>query len=1025
MDVEGLVDAIRRRDSARAEAQLQADIYRLLVSGALALGEGDVVTLETPTQDGSRRRLDIQVGHCCIEVKKDLRVGNVLTDARAQLAGYVHQQAGRYGTRYVGILTDGAEWHLHRLDQSGTLLEVAVLDATRSSADEVLIWLESVLATSRRIPATAKEIQARLGVDSPGHVLDHSTLAGLYEQNRQRPEVQVKRDLWAKLLRTAFGTSFNDTPDLFLDHTLLVLTAEAIAHAVAGFDLTTDGLSAADIARGTRFHDAQIHGVVEADFFDWILDADGGPSFLLDLVRRIARFDWATATHHDVLKTLYTSIISPQIRESLGEYYTPEWLADRMVADVYTDPLNQRLLEPSCGSGTFLMHAVRAHLHAAEASGMSAGEAIGSVTQNVIGMDIHPVSVALARVSYLMAIGRDRLRDPSRGPMTVPVYLGDSMQWEQHTDLFAGVDDVTVSTSGDDLVGSGGGALFGDELRFPFSVLQDAAGFDRLITEMADAAVDPTRDKTAAAKVMRPILHRRGIAHDGDQALLIATYDTLRDLHRTGRNHIWGYYVRNLIRPLWVSHSAKVDVLIGNPPWLRYSKMTAGMQQRYKALAQHRGLLTGGLGASARDLSTVFVARTIELYLRNGGRFAFVMPHGVMSRRPHAGFRTGTWQHKGQGLRVAFDQPWDLEHVTTGFPMTSCVVRGTRQHHDQSAKKLPAEVLAWSGSLPRNGDVEWDLASSKVTTQAGTVADTSSRAAGAQSPYRALFRDGAILYPRVLLFVEEQATASSPLGVGAGRAAVTSARSSQEKPPWKTMPSLTGTVERASIHDIYLGESIAPYRALPPRRGVLPLTRDRIMTPDEIEDRPGLSQWWRQVEDVWEQGRKSNENQPLLTRFDYHKQLSSQLPTATHRVLYSASGNTLSAARLSESLGVIEHKLYWAAVTSAAEARYLIAILNSRALLERVRPLQARGLFGARDFDKYVFHVPFPVYDAGNDDHAALARLAGEAERVAAEVDLPPGIRFTQTRQQIRVALDEAQLSEQIERTVERIVAAT
>ena len=33
------------------------------------------------------------------------------------------------------------------------------------------------------------------------------------------------------------------------------------------------------------------------------------------------------------------------------------------------------------------------------------------------------------------------------------------------------------------------------------------------------------------------------------------------------------------------------------------------------------------------------------------------------------------------------------------------------------------------------------------------------------------------------------------------------------------------------------------------------------------------------------------------------------------------------------------------------EARYLTAILNSAALLERVKPLQTLGLFGARDFD--------------------------------------------------------------------------
>ena len=51
-----------------------------------------------------------------------------------------------------------------------------------------------------------------------------------------------------------------------------------------------------------------------------------------------ARVDWTRTTEHDVLKALYTSIISPRVREALGEYYTPDWLANRMIEAVYTDP---------------------------------------------------------------------------------------------------------------------------------------------------------------------------------------------------------------------------------------------------------------------------------------------------------------------------------------------------------------------------------------------------------------------------------------------------------------------------------------------------------------------------------------------------------------------------------------------------------------------------------------------------------------------------------------------------------------
>ncbi|WP_264079245.1 class I SAM-dependent methyltransferase [Mycobacterium szulgai] len=80
-----------------------------------------------------------------------------------------------------------------------------------------------------------------------------------------------------------------------------------------------------------------------------------------------------------------------------------------MVSQTVTDPLNQRVLDPSCGSGTFLFYAVRRFLAAADASGVSLADAMAQVSSQVIGIDLHPVAVALARVTYLLALGRDRL----------------------------------------------------------------------------------------------------------------------------------------------------------------------------------------------------------------------------------------------------------------------------------------------------------------------------------------------------------------------------------------------------------------------------------------------------------------------------------------------------------------------------------------------------------------------------------------------------------------------------------------
>lgn len=1012
--LESIVGRLASRKPVRPEATTQADIYMLLTTAALGLDTDDVVTMESQLADGTRRRIDIEAGHVVIEVKKDLRAGD-LADAEKQLAGYVTQRTKELGGRYVGILTDGTTWRLYHLAHE-ELSCVSELELNPRDPDPtaLLVWLESVMATREQIRPVPAEIEQRLGSDSPAHQLDFATLAVLYHDNRNHPEVKLKRELWAKLLRTAFGTGFVDDEALFINHTLLVVTAELIAHAAIGWDVSPHGnLTPTQLTSGSEFTNAQIHGVVEADFFDWVVEIAGGEQFVTELGRRIARFDWSQV-QHDVLKVLYESVIPTVERERLGEYYTPDWLADRVIDDRVADPLTTRLADPSCGSGTFVFHAVRRYLDASDAAGIPTGKAVLDVTRHVVGMDVHPVAVTLARVTYLLAIGLDRFNSEDRGPLTIPIYLGDSVQWEQNRDLFGGADRVTITTAGNELV-EGGGVLFGDDLVFPRSILGDANRFDRLVSAMADNALDLSGKKDST--LIDPVLRRFAVTDD-EAGILRTTFSTMRALHRSGRNHIWGYYVRNLIRPLWLSEpDNRVDVLVGNPPWLRYSKMTEPMQTRYKRLAKPRNLLNNGLGGSARDLSTLFVVRAVELYLREGGQFAFVMPHGTITRKPHSGFRSGKWATgTGDHLTVAFETSWDLAKATTGFPMVSCVVRG---HRAKAATPVPAQTVKWSGRLHR-ADLPWSEASQRLTRAPGMVTALGDGDGPAPSPYKSQFRQGAVLAPRMTLFVEE--TDAGPLGAGAGRLAVTSFRTTQEKEPWKSQPSLSGRVERSFVRPVYLGETVLPHRCVKHRQAVLPLESAGILDAGKIAEYSGLTGWWDQAESTWSAHKSRSDSSQLLDRIDYHGQLAAQLPTAALRVVYTKSGNTLAAAIVRDATAIVDHKLYWAPVATEAEGHYLCAILNSATLLERVQPLQALGLFGTRDFDKNVFAVPFPRYDAGNDLHARLAELGSHAETTAADVDIAGASTFQAARKKVSSGLVSAGIAQKIEDAVAELV---
>lgn len=1013
--LEDITARIARRDSARSEATLQADIRSFILSAALNVDANDLseeahtVSMEAQLGDGTRRRIDIESGTTVIEVKKNLRIGSVLAEAEVQLGSYLKTRVSQTGARYLGVLTDGTEWILYVPDVDGNVLQAGEPLTIRGSLDtgKLREWLGAVLSTVEQIRPTPDQIEARLGATSPSHHADHASLLALYEANRSLPTVALKRQLWSKLLQTAFGAGFDDQERLFLDHTLLVLTAEAIAHAVVGFPLAgPDAVEPADLADGKHFADSQIHGVVESDFFDWVLEVEGGEQFVRSLAARIAKFDW-NQVEHDVLKHLYESVISVETRMALGEYYTPDWLADRVIAKEYATPLGTKVLDASAGSGTFIFHAVRAYIEAAEATGVSPGDAVDGVVRHVFGMDIHPVAVTLARVTYLLAIGTERLQHEDRGRISIPVFLGDSLQWEQQADLFSSTEAITVETTGDDLFSEGGGLLFDDSLVFPTSVMVDAQNFDSLVSSMADEVLKRERESTSklGRVIVDPILKRHKVPKE-DYDTLRATFQTLRHLHAQGKNHIWGYYVRNLIRPLWLSRPEnRVDVLVGNPPWLRYSKMTAPMQKRFLRLSKERNLLSGPSGASARDLSTLFIARAVELYLKDSGRFAYVMPHGTLTRKPHHSFRGGKWNaHSGvsTGLTAAFEPAWELIKIQTGFPMVSCVIFGSKVQQGQSAS-LPSETENWEGTFAKPSQT-WPQVSSKTSITPSTIVQHDPDSPAPVSPYKSKFRQGALILPRMLVCVEE--LQAGPLGAGAGRTSITSRRGNLDKAPWKDLPSITAPVGKEFIHDTYLGEHLLPYRITKPIKSVLPLQNGVLMNKHTILSEPGLRSWWEKAEQLWDENNGKPDAGTLADRLNYHGQLEAQLGDSTpYKVVYPKSGNRIAAAIINTPEAIIDHSIYWAPANTLDEARYLEAILNSPVLLERVKPLQAIGLLGARHFDKYVFMVPFGAFDAKNDDHMEVVRLAGVAEEVAAEVDISEAKTFQAARKLVDAAL--------------------
>jgi hypothetical protein len=653
------------------------------------------------------------------------------------------------------------------------------------------------------------------------------------------------------------------------------------------------------------------------------------------------------------------------------------------------------VLDPACGSGTFLFHVLRRLIAAGRTAGRSDADILRAAVAQVRGIDIHPVAVIIARVTWLLALAEVLPQREER--LHVPIFLGDSMQWD--AEPIRGLPEVRIQVPGDN-----------EALFVPVAVAEDQARFEAALHEL----VAGLEDDAPVDRVQRA-LGRVGGVTERDAEALSATYARLRQLKQDGRNDIWPFVLRNLVRPIWLAgEGQRADVVIGNPPWIAYRHLSAEMQTRLRTASTSYGLWVGGVLATQQDMAALFWARCAERYLKCRGTIAFVMPYAALNRPAFEGVRRGRFG----GVSVRIVEAWNLSEVRPLFPTSACVLIGRRA----AVGAAPATVERFSGFLTRR-DAREDEADAELARETAPWPPITTLQGG--SVYRQRFTNGATIYPRRFFLVEREQASR----VGSSRFALTvrgQARSI-DKRPWSELAPPVGAVETRFLRPLLLGENIAPYRLLEPALAVIPADGEAILDAQQAADagHRHLAAWLRDIEAKWAahaaRGADGRPKMTLTQQIDHLRKLSLQLTARTARLVYTKAGTLLSAAVVSDDAVVVDHMAYWTALRSDGEGHYLMAIINSGVVVERVRPMQPRGQVGPRHFDNLVWELPIPEFASDQPLHRDLAAAGAEAEGLAAQVALPGG-HFTAKRRAIRMALAEAGVAQRIEALVARLL---
>ena len=945
----GLV--VERQKSSASENDIRNAFQRFMETAGVA--EASEMTTERPPGVGNSGRMDLYVHNTCIEFKTNiLRGGAPDPEYVAQLDGYLKSllKAGS-GVRN-GILTDGVHYFLRRVGEEDLPLQK---NETRSifdraeQAPRVREYLHSVIsAPAENVSPNAENLQRYFGNESDAFSAGNLLLQEAYQEHRNSPTVAVKRRLWQDLLQVSLGkdaaTAGDESDWLFIRHTYITsliavimqqqLLGEVSRHASERPDALLKGQILAE--------QSDLHGVIDADLFTWPTEV-GETTYLCEIARAVEQFDW-TQNAKEVAPTLYQNVITQEERKRLGEYYTPHWLAKAITEKVVDSPLIQRVLDPSCGSGTFIETAIEHILN--HSGALSPTETLKKLQENIVGIDIHPVAVQLAKATWVMTaadtIRAARAEGTGTGAVSAPIYLGDSMQLRYDTGTLSASQSIELETH-ETLPGHTAQIIFS----IPRELARQQADIDQLVSEMA-TAIDEGRNAEHVADAYE--------MSDACRQSVKAVAAAMQELHAADRNHVWAYYIRNMIRPAVIAEE-KVDRIIGNPPWLTYGQSADIIRTELREMSEKRyQIWAGGKLAPHQDIATLFYTRCAELYARPGTQIGMVMPHSALRTGQHLKWRSGNYKRKGGrnapsiGLNLRVHEPWDLDNVVPDFfPMPASVVFAQYIGVGQGAALAPATVQVWRG--------DWQKDYNGISRKTEALHHDDGKY---KSPYAELSSQGPTIVDRRLFFVETVPhTAMLP---AANTTNVQPRLSSQDKMNYEgQLNQMEGVVSNDHLFDVYLGECIAPYVTLGPLKAVLPVHHPTMTMPMSHDDCEGdkhdacrleveklhstMQRRWNNAAEMYREAHKNQAIKDLYSRLNHQNILTSQLEylqnaiagDETVRVAYSSSGEP-TAAIIRDNHAIADYVLFQTVCHSEDEAHYLLAIINSDELATRVKP---------------------------------------------------------------------------------------
>jgi len=704
----------------------------------------------------SGARKDALYGTVIVEYKTPgkLDIKSEFEKAKEQVKRYIVEEAKdlKFYGRYFGVLLDGFKISFVRFRKNEWEEQDKPFDI---NAQTVLRFLEAIRGL-RRKPIDAQELLLDFG---PKSEMSKKVIQVLYETLSKPSTDRTKMlfDDWKRVfsqvcayspeklegLTDYYGLENQKNVDveklLFATHTyytllMKLLTSEIVtlfADSLLGSylkrleesyykskDDMLDELK--ELEEGGIFATIGIKNFLEADYFAWYLDEwdTNVATSIFEIVKRLLDYEPATVELNpemvkDLFKRLYQNLVPRDIRHKLGEYFTPDWLAELLLNEVgYDGNPDKRVLDPACGSGTFLVLTIRRLREYADEHFWDRRELLKKITENIRGIDLNPLAVLASKANYLIALS-DLLRYRPREGIELPIYLADS---------------ISVERKGE----------------WKWETGQVEEEFELYTTEgkfwIAKEVIDKNLLSPVLSIIEQCVRHafnkeefERSLSKDislskASISSFIRLYEKIYNLEYVyHKNRIWAALLKNSFAPMLIG---KFDYVIGNPPWINWETLPEFYRNSTKQLWDNYGLLEKtkgmGLGKVKRDIAMLFVARCFSSYVKEDGFLGFLIPFTTYKTQAGAGFRN----YLANKCKV--QKVHDLVEL---FPFEGAINRASLLIIKEGKTEFPVQCVMWSNPRKRGIEQEAELEEVKKTTKQFDMIFTPINAGKSETPW--------------------------------------------------------------------------------------------------------------------------------------------------------------------------------------------------------------------------------------------------------------------------------------------------